>query len=84
MKSIVIAVVGLAVVNAKTQKLQYKEEAQRFDNQKKLMEIKEEGTYFQEDSDKPKDEDSMWWWNGWYKFIVDVYYGFEMSMSEIN
>eukprot|EP00997_Jenningsia_sp_PLL12_P006554 NODE_3105_length_816_cov_103.745763_g2583_i0.p1 GENE.NODE_3105_length_816_cov_103.745763_g2583_i0~~NODE_3105_length_816_cov_103.745763_g2583_i0.p1 ORF type:complete len:214 (-),score=31.65 NODE_3105_length_816_cov_103.745763_g2583_i0:27-668(-) len=42
------------------------------------MEIREEGTYFQDDSDKPKDEDSMWWWNGWYQVLVEVYYGFEI------
>lgn len=87
MKSFLIAVVGVAAVNAKSS---YPESRlnelneKKFDTQKKLMEVREEGTYFQEDSDKPKNEDSMWWWNGWYKVMVQVYFGFEVTGSELD
>lgn len=74
MKSFLIAVVGLvAAADAKfTNKLNT---PMVQENAKRLTKIEAEGTYFQEDSDKPREEDSMWWLNGYYQFVTDIYYG---------
>ena len=84
MKTFLIALVGLAcVADAKMPHTKALMEERRFDNQGKLAAIKEEGEIFTEDSDKPRSEDSMWWINIFWKFMVDIYYGVSIKQNAV-
>ena len=52
------------------------------DSTHRLMEYEMEGTYFQEDSDLPREEDSLWWWNGWWSFKLPVDYGLKHTSAD--